>query len=314
MAELLELLTAAPFWVSVLRIATPLILGTLGVLLCERAGVLNLGIEGIMVAGAFTGWLAVHAGLPLWGGVAVAAATGALLGLLHGVLTVTLALSQHVAGLGLTLLATSLSSYAYRLSFPKVDTPPTIQAFEPMAWLPIPVLNAQTPLTLLALLLVPLLAWLLFRTPLGLAIRTVGENPAAAEGQGLNVTRLRIGAIVAGSALMGVAGSFLTLAAFNAFFFNMVNGRGWVCVALVVFASWRPGKALFGALLFAFFDALQLRLQQAAGSGPGVLGLELPYQFYLMLPYLMAIVALVVMARRAQVPQALMKPYRAGER
>ena len=311
MNELLELLTAAPFWVSVLRVATPLILGTLGVLLCERAGVLNLGIEGIMVAGAFTGWLAVHAGLPLWGGVAVAAATGALLGLLHGVLTVTLALSQHVAGLGLTLLATSLASYAYRVSFPKVDTPPTIQAFEPMTWLPIPILNAQTPLTLLALLLVPAIAWLLYRTPLGLAIRTVGENPAAAEGQGLSVAGLRIGAIAAGSAIMGVAGSFLTLAAFNAFFFNMVNGRGWVCVALVVFASWRPGKALLGALLFAFFDALQLRLQQA---GAGVLGLELPYQIYLMLPYVMAIVALVVMARRAQVPQALMKPYRAGER
>jgi simple sugar transport system permease protein len=311
MSELLDLLTAAPFWVSVLRIATPLILGTLGVLLCERAGVLNLGIEGIMVAGAFTGWLAVYLGLPLWGGVAVAALTGALLGLLHGVLTVTLALSQHVAGLGLTLLATALASYAYRVSFPKVDTPPTITAFEPMAWLPLPVLNAQTPLTLLALLLVPAIAWVLYRTPLGLAIRTVGENPAAAEGQGLSVARLRIGAIVAGSALMGVAGSFLTLAAFNAFFFNMVNGRGWVCVALVVFASWRPGKALFGALLFALFDALQLRLQQA---GSGVLGLELPYQVYLMLPYAMAIVALVVMARRAQVPQALMKPYRAGER
>jgi simple sugar transport system permease protein len=125
------------------------------------------------------------------------------------------------------------------------------------------------------------------------------------------VRRLRTGAIVAGSALMGVAGAFLTLSAFNAFYFNMVNGRGWVCVALVVFASWRPGKALFGALLFALFDALQLRLQQA---GSGVLGLELPYQVYLMLPYAMAIVALVVMARRAQVPQALMKPYRAGER
>jgi len=281
------------------------------VLLCERAGVLNLGIEGIMVAGAFTGWLAVHAGLPLWGGVAVAASTGAVLGLLHGVLTVTLALSQHVAGLGLTLLATSLASYAYRVSFPKVDTPPTITPFAPMDWLPVPVLNAQTPLTLLALLLVPLLAWVLNRTPLGLALRTVGENPAAVEGQGLSVAGLRIGAIMAGSAIMGVAGSFLTLSAFNAFFFNMVNGRGWVCVALVVFASWRPGKALFGALLFAFFDALQLRLQQAGG---GVLGLELPYQFYLMLPYAMAIVALVVMARRAQVPQALMKPYRAGER
>jgi hypothetical protein len=159
------------------------------------------------------------------------AGTGAALGLLHGVLTVTLALSQHVAGLGLTLLATSLASYAYRVSFPKVDTPPTIEAFAPMAGCPSPVLNAQTPLTLLALLLVPLMAWLLYRTPLGLAMRTVGENPAAVEGQGLSVAGLRIGAVMAGSALMGVAGSFLTLSAFNAFFFNMVNGRGWVCVA-----------------------------------------------------------------------------------
>ena len=108
-----------------------------------------------------------------------------------------------------------------------------------------------------------------------------------------------------------MSGSFLTLAAFNAFYFNMVNGRGWVCVALVVFASWRPGKALLGALLFAFFDALQLRLQQAGG---GFFGIELPYQAYLALPYTMAIVALVVVARRAAYPQALMKPYRKGER
>ena len=311
MTETLELMLSAPFWVAVLRIATPLILGTLGVLLCERAGVLNLGIEGIMVAGAFIGWLAVYQGAPLWLGVAAAAAAGAVLGLLHGLLTVTLSLSQHVSGLGITLLATSLSSYAYRVSFPKVDKPPTVEPFAPMEWLPVPVLNAQTPLTLLALALVPLTAWVLYRTPLGLAVRMVGENPAAAEGQGLSVTGLRIGAIAAGSALMGVAGAFLTLAAFNAFFFDMVNGRGWVCVALVVFASWRPGKALLGSLLFAFFDALQLRLQQAGG---GVLGLELPYQVYLMLPYAMAIVALVVVARRAAYPQALMEPYRKGER
>ena len=311
MSETLDLLMSAPFWVAVLRMATPLILGTLGVLLCERAGVLNLGIEGIMVAGAFAGWLAVYQGAGLWTGVGVAALTGAVLGLLHGFLTVTLSLSQHVCGLGITLLATSLASYAYRVSFPKVDKPPTVTTFAPMEGLPIPVLNAQTPLTLLALALVPLLAWGLYRTPLGLAVRMVGENPAAAEGQGLSVAGLRIGAIAAGSALMGVAGSFLTLAAFNAFFFDMVNGRGWVCVALVVFASWRPGQALLGALLFAFFDALQLRLQQAGG---GVLGTELPYQVYLMLPYAMAIVALVVMARRAAYPQALMKPYRKGER
>lgn len=311
MSETLDLLMAAPFWVAVLRIATPLVLGTLGVLMCERAGVLNLGIEGIMVAGAFAGWLAVYQGAGLWTGVAVAAAVGAVFGLLHGGLTVVLGLSQHVAGLGITLLATSLASFAYRVGFPKVETPPTIHPFEPMSWLPIPVLNEQTPPVLLALLLVPAIAWFLYRTPLGLAVRMVGENPAAAEGQGLNVVRLRLGAVAAGSALMGVAGAFLTLSAFNAFYFNMVNGRGWVCVALVVFASWRPGKALAGALLFAFFDALQLRLQQAGG---GVFGVELPYQVYLMLPYAMAIVALVVMARRAAYPQALMKPYRQGER
>lgn len=307
MSEILDILGNAAFWVAVLRIASPLILGTLGVLLCERAGVLNLGIEGIMVAGAFAGWLAVYAGWPLWMGVAVAALTGMAFGLLHAFFTVGLALSQHVSGLGITMLATALSYYGYRVSFPKVTTPPTVTPFAPMDWLPVPILSAQTPLTLLALLLVPAIAYLLYRTPAGLALRMVGENPQAAEGQGLSVARTRTAAIVAGSALMGVAGSFLTLSAFNAFFFNMVNGRGWICVALVVFASWRPGKALLGALLFAFFDALQLRLQQ---SGDALL----PYQLYLMLPYVLSIVALVVVARKAAYPQALMKPYRKGER
>ena len=305
--EFFEVLANPEFWVAVLRIATPLILGTLGVLLCERAGVLNLGIEGIMVAGAFTGWLAVHGGASLWAGVLVAALTGALFGLLHALLTVGLALSQHVSGLGITMLASALSYYGYRVSFPKVSTPPTITPFAEMDWLNVPILAQQTPLTLLALLLVPLIAYVLYRTPVGLALRMVGENPQAAEGQGVSVAALRSGAIVAGSALMGVAGSFLTLSAFNAFFFNMVNGRGWICIALVVFASWRPGKALAGALLFAFFDALQLRLQQSGSA-------LLPYQLYLMLPYLLSIVALILVARQASYPQALMKPYRKGER
>ena len=307
MNEFFDILSNLSFWVATLRIATPLILGTLGVLLCERAGVLNLGIEGIMVAGAFAGWLAVFNGLPLWSGVAVAALTGAVFGLLHAFLTVGLALSQHVSGLGITMLASSLSYYGYRVSFPKVNTPPTITPFAEMSWLPLPVLQQQTELTLFALLLVPLIAYGLNRTPAGLALRMVGENPAAAEGQGVSVAAARTAAIVAGSALMGIAGAFLTLSAFNAFFFNMVNGRGWICVALVVFASWRPGKALLGALLFAFFDALQLRLQQSGDSW-------LPYQLYLMLPYLLSILALIVVARNAAYPQALMKPYRKGER
>ena len=307
MSEIIDILVNPAFWTAVLRIATPLILGTLGVLLCERAGVLNLGIEGIMVAGAFTGWLTVYLGAPLWAGVAAAALTGMAFGLLHAFLTVGLALSQHVCGLGITLLATALSYFGYRLSFPKVTTPPTITPFAEMAWLPVPILQNQTPLTLLALLLVPVLTYALYRTPLGLAVRMVGENPQAAEGQGVSVAATRTLAIVAGSALMGIAGSFLTLAAFNAFFFNMVNGRGWICVALVVFASWRPGKALLGALLFAFFDALQLRLQQSSDA-------ILPYQLYLMLPYILSIVALIIVARKATYPQALMKPYRKGER
>jgi general nucleoside transport system permease protein len=307
LTDVAAMLANADFWVAVLRIATPLILGTLGVLLCERAGVLNLGIEGIMVAGALTGWLAVYLGAGLWVGVLVAALTGAAFGLLHALLTVPLALSQHVSGLAITMFATAVSYYAYRVSFPAVTTPPTIEPFAAMTWLPVPILAQQTPLTLAALVAVPAIAWILYRTPVGLAVRAVGENPAAAEGQGLNVIAIRTGAIVAGSALMGVAGAFLTLSAFNAFFFNMVNGRGWICVALVVFASWRPGKALAGALLFAFFDAMQLRLQQGGGEG-------VPYQVYLMLPYVLSILALVLVARRASYPQALMKRYVRGER
>ena len=304
--DVVALFANADFWAAVLRIATPLIFGTLGALLCERAGVLNLGIEGIMVAGAFAGWLAVYQGASLWTGVFAAALAGAAFGLLHAFLTVSLALSQHVAGLGITLFATSASYYAYRVVFPNVSSPPTIQPFAELSGIPIPVLASQTALTWAALLAVPIIGWILYRTPLGLALRMVGENPAAVEGQGIDVVRLRTGAVVAGSALMGVAGAFLTLSAFNAFYFNMVNGRGWICIALVVFAGWRPGKALAGALLFAFFDALQLRLQQQAGG--------IPYQLYLMAPYLLSIAALVIVARRATSPQALMRPWRKGER
>jgi ABC-type uncharacterized transport system permease subunit len=215
-----------------------------------------------MVAGAFTGWLAVYAGAPLWVGVGVAALTGAAFGLLHalpdggpGAVAARVGPGHHAAGDRAQLLRLPRE-------LPEGEHAADHHAVRADGLAAVPILAAQTPLTLLALLLVPRLGWVLYRTPAGLALRMVGENPQAAEGQGVSVAATRTGAIVAGSALMGVAGSFLTLSAFNAFFFNMVNGRGWICVALVVFASWRPGKALLGALLFAFFDALQLRLQQ----------------------------------------------------
>src|SRR4051794_31548646 len=174
-ADVLAIFGNADFWSAVLRIATPLIFGTIGVLICERAGVLNLGIEGIMVAGAFAGWLAVYNGANLWVGVAAAALAGAAFGLLHAFLTVSLALSQHVSGLGITLLATSISYYAYRVFFPNVSSPPTIKPFAELSAIPIPILASQTALTWLALTIVPVVAWILYRTPLGLALRMVGE-------------------------------------------------------------------------------------------------------------------------------------------
>jgi simple sugar transport system permease protein len=310
----LELLVTTSFWVAAVRIASPLIFGTLGELICERAGVLNLGIEGIMTFGALAGWLAVFQGADLWEGVLAAALAGALFGLLHALLSVPLGLSQHVSGLGVTLLAGSLAYFIYRLAVPTSGTPPRILPFQPLpipglSEIPLlgPALFAQTPLTYLAFAAAALVAFVLRATPLGLAVRMVGENPAAAEAQGIPVIAVRIGAVVVGSALMALGGAFLTLSAFDGFLVGMVNGRGWISLALVVFASWRPGKALLGALLFAAFDAYQLRLQQIVGG-------VVPYQLFLMLPYLLSILALILMSRRAGTPRALMVPYRKGER
>ena len=310
MMDILNILMSESFWAASLRIASPLIFGVLGALLCERAGVLNLGIEGIFVAGAMAGWMAVWLGAGLWGGVFFAALAGAALGLLHGILTVPLGLSQHVSGLGVTMFATSLSYFTYRTSLPDVTSPPRIEPFRALD-IPIlsdlpfigPVLFQQTALTWVALGLVGAVWYIMSRTPLG----TVGDNPDSVDAQGLSVYGLRIGAIVAGSALMALGGAFLTMSAFDAFFFGMVNGRGWICIALVIFASWRPGKALLGAILFGAFDALQVRLQTEVGA-------LVPSQIFLMTPYILSILALVVAARRADYPRALLKPWFKGQR
>jgi simple sugar transport system permease protein len=312
---LFDILLTASFWAAAVRIASPLIFATMGELICERAGVLNLGIEGIMVIGAFSGWMAVYLGMGLWGGVAVAMLAGMLFGLLHATLSVPFGLSQHVVGLGVTLLATSTSYFAYRLILPEVTSPPKIepfQAFEIPYLVDIPLLGpalfAQTALTYAAFAVVAVTAIVLYRTPLGLAIRAAGESPNAVAAQGLSVTGLRMGAVIVGSGLMAVGGAFLTLSAFSSFFFEMINGRGWICIALVVFGAWKPGKAMLGALLFAGFDALQIRLQQTP------IGQVVPYQLFLMAPYILSIIALILMSRRAQVPAALMVPFNKGER
>ncbi len=312
--DIIQILISENFWAASLRIATPLIFGVLGALLCEKAGVLNLGIEGIFAAGAMAGWMAVWLGAGLWGGLLVAGLVGGFFGLIHAILTVPLGLSQHVSGLGITMLATSVSYFTYRTALPKVSSPPRIEPFQPLdipvlSDLPFigPVLFQQTAMTWLALFMVALVWWVLNRTPLGLAIRAVGDNPDAVDAQGLSVYGLRMGAIVAGSALMALGGAFLTMSAFDAFFFGMVNGRGWICIALVIFASWRPGKALLGALLFGAFDAFQVRLQTQVGA-------FLPSQVFLMAPYVLSIFALVIVARRAEYPRALLTPWFKGQR
>jgi general nucleoside transport system permease protein len=312
MSNTFDLVLTASFWAAALRISSPLLFGTIGELICERVGVINLGIEGIMTAGALSGWLAVYYGADLWIGVCVAALVGGAFGLLHAFLTVPLGLSQHVTGIGVSLLGTSLSYFSFRLLITSTATP-TIKPFSAvrvpfLSEIPIvgPVLFDQSPLVYLALALAIVVAYILYRTPLGLALRMVGENAAAADAQGVNVTAVRMVAVVAGSSVMAIGGAFLTLSAFNAFFVNLVNGRGWICVALVVVSSWNPIRAIVASLFFGCLEALQIRLQQGAGG--------VPYQFFLMLPYLLSVVALIAVARRVSGPQALMSPFRRGER
>jgi ABC-type uncharacterized transport system permease subunit len=307
MSDAFSILLATTLWAAVLRIATPLIFAMLGELICERAGIVNLGIEGIMTVGALTAWFCVHVGFGLWTAWLIAACAGACFGLFHGVFSISLAQSQHVTGLGVTLLATGLSSFVYRVAVPVNASPPTIVGFAPLdlPWLGSTFLGA-TPPSYLAFGLVALCAYVLRCTPLGLAIRLVGEHPQGAQAQAIDVIAIRYGCLAVGSALMALGGAYLSTAAFNSFVINMVQGRGWMALALVVFGAWRPGFALLGALLYACFDAYQLRLQTLL---PGI-----PYQVFLMLPYLLAIAAMVPMARRAIGPQALMVPFVKGER
>ena len=312
--EFLELFVNAGFWAATVRIACPLLLATLGELICERAGVLNLGIEGIMTAGAMVGWTAVYLGADLSLGIIFAALIGAIFGLIHAGFTVHLGASQHVTGIGITLLAASISYFAFRLILPTSTTPPKIKAFEPIEIFylsDIPFLGQiffqQTFFTYLAFLAVPIVIWFLNRSPFGLAVKMAGENPMALEAQGINVLRVRTIAVMIGSALMAVGGAYLTMSAFNAFYFGMINGRGWIAVALVIFAAWKPERAILGALLFAGLDAYQVRAQQLAGA-------VIPYQFFLMLPYVLSIAAMVFAAKSTRYPKALLIPFRRGER
>lgn len=314
MYAILEQIFQVGFLAAIIRIATPLTLATIGEMISERSGVLNLGIEGIMLLSAMTGFMGAYYSGNLWIGVVVAALTGAVFAALHATLTVVLGVSQHVCGIGITLLCTGLAYFFFRLSFTDSSHPATIESFKSV---PIPILSDipilgpalfnQFALTYLAALLIPLMAFLLYRTPWGLNLRMAGENPRAADAAGVNVMATRFRAVVLGGAIMGVAGAFLTMAQFNTFTFGVVSGRGWIAIALVVFGRWDPWRCAGAALLFACVDALQLRLQAAGIS-------HIPYEVFLALPFVFTIAAMAFMSRDAAAPPALLQPFRKEER
>lgn len=294
---------------ATLRVATPLLLAAIGETYAERAGILNLGIEGTMFFGAFIGFLIGDLTGSLWVGLLAAIVSGVLAGLLMALLSVTLGVNQHVSGLGITLLLSGLALFGFRLRYGGRSTPPSIDPFgqwAPLANVPIlRVLFQQYALTYIAfLLIVPLAGWLLYRTSFGLKIRAVGENPEAADAAGVNVFAIRYLALMIGGALMGAGGAFLSIAQLGAFTHGIIAGRGWVALALVIFGNWDPLKVMGGALIFGGTFALQLRLQ-AMG-----LQLPVPYETFLALPYLVTIVALVIAGRNASYPAALLQPYR----
>ena len=294
---------------ATLRVATPILLAGIGETYSERAGILNLGIEGTMFFGAFIGFYAADKSGSLWFGLGIAILSGVLAGLLMGLMTVTLGVNQHVSGLGITLLLTGLALFLFRLFYGGLSTPPSIpsfQAINPFKGIPVlETIGSQYLLTYIAFLaIVPLSWWLLYRTSFGLKLRGVGENPEAVDAAGVNVFAMRYAALAIGGGLMAAGGAFLSLAQLGAFTHGIISGRGWVAIAIVIFGNWHPIKVMGGALIFGGTFALQLRLQ-AMG-----LQLPVPYETFLALPYIVTIIALVIAGRNASYPAALLKPYR----
>lgn len=291
---------------ATLRIATPLIFATLGELFCERAGILNLGVEGTMFFSAFSGFTAASLTGSLWMGILCAFIGGMISGLIMSLFSVRLGVNQHVSGLGVTLLMTALSLFGFRVIFGENRILPSIQPFQQLSIFSgsrvLGPIFSQYTLTYIALALIPIVWWVVFRTNFGLNLRSVGDNPEATDAAGINVYRLRTIALVIGGALMSVGGAYLSVAQLGSFTFGIVAGRGWVCIALIIFANWHPVRVLWGALLFGGVQALQSRLQ--------LTGLKLPYELFLALPYIVTIIALTIAGRNASYPAALLKPYK----
>ncbi len=297
---------------ATLRLAAPLLFAALGENLSERAGVLNLGLEGIMLIGTFAGFSGVYFTGNLLLGVLSGLMVGGLMGLLMALWGVSFRANQIVVGMAIWLFGMGLTTFLSRTVFAGYTSSPTIKGFETidiplLSQIPLlgPILFQQNVLLYLALIMVPIFAIFLSRTTLGLKIRAVGENPRAADILGVSVYRARYLCVTIGGMMAGLAGATLTLSPPYSFVENMVSGRGFIAVALVIFSKWNPYMILVGALIFAGANALQLRLQP--------LGLGIPSEFFAMLPYLFTVIALMLVSRKARAPAALGVPYIKGQ-
>ena len=283
------------FLFSTLRLATPYLYAALGETLGQRAGVLNLGLEGTMLVGALAAFLTVaRTGSPGLGVLAALAAGLAMASILI-LVSVVLKGEQGISGIGLYLFGLGLSGVLYRMTAGGVRT---VEGF-PALSIPLvgPILSGHHLLTYLAFLLVPLMAWLLDRTRFGLEVKAVGQNPQAADAMGISVLRVRALAVALGGMLGGLAGASLSIANLDLFQEDMIGGKGFIAVALVYFGGWNPYGVLGGVLLFASVNALQLWIQVAR--------LPIPSDLALMLPYLLTIAVMALAPRRKTEPAAL---------
>lgn len=318
---------------ATLQSATPLVLGAMGGLFSERSGIINIGIEGMMLAGAFAGvagsflftGMGLGAAAP-WLAIVLAIIVGIAMALLHGYVSIRFRADQVVSGFAINLVALGLTAFLLEPVFgtpgqsPQVTPVPHLNLAEhaPFSWLLfwlkyVPVLRTSfgrgvTPFVYLAVALVPVAWWVLFRTPFGLRLRAVGEHPKAAGTAGLSVTRLRYTGVAISGALAGLGGAALSIGLLSAFSENMTAGRGFIALAAMIFGKWTPGGALLASLLFGFSDSIG-SLVQAAG-----LGAVIPVQIIMMLPYVLTMLALAGFVGRSRAPAALGQPYEPGSR
>ena len=307
--EILQATILASIFASTIRIATPLLMAALGELVTERSGVMNLGVEGMMLMSAFTAFMVTYFSGSLGLGVLAAAATGSLMALIMVVMAAVLKVEQIVTGMALNLLGSGVSLFWHRLLFDKSQVNVvTVEIFQPihiplLSDLPYvgTVLFTHRWMTYFAFLMVPAVWFFLYRTKYGLLIRSSGENPRAVDTKGVSVTRLQILATLFGGIMAGLGGSVLTLGASPRFVPEITSGRGWLAIVIVIAGNWLPWRIMLAALVFAFLDAFQLHVQ-------GV-GVQFPHQILLAIPYVFAIIAVMGSRARSEAPSALGIPY-----